>query len=82
MTGEEDFDTSAKEFASSRVARAERLGTGSTATPVQSGWKYFCIVKDNEVVGPQELREIAEDKVLEIAALTVQAKHAGGGTIR
>lgn len=64
MTSEEDLDASRKKVARCGILRAYGLSAISAAVAVEASVKYAGVVEDEQVVGAQEVREVAEEAIL------------------
>lgn len=62
---EENFDASAEEIARCRIAQAERLRLQSSAAAVEACGKHPRIVENDEVIGAEQIGEIAEMTIFE-----------------
>jgi len=78
---EEDLDASVQELARGGIARAERLGFEAGATSVKTGGKYFRVVEDQKVGGTEEIGEVAELAIVELAVGGRKVEEAGGGAV-
>ena len=77
LAGQQNFDTAAKEIASRRIAWANRVSTDALSSAVKPRWKYPSVIEDEQVAGPQQLREVAELAIGILAAGPQQMQHTG-----
>src|ERR1700733_7012657 len=74
LAGEEDFNAAAKKVARRRIAAANRLSLKPGTSPVQTRGKDPRVVKNQQVVRPQEAGELFELPVCPLAAQAVQTQ--------
>lgn len=81
LASEEDFNASLEKVATGGIARAERLGLESGAAPIEARGEDARIVEDKEIGGAEEVGEIAELAVFEVAGRRGEMEKAGGGAV-
>ena len=81
LVGEEDFNASAKKLSRGGVLWAEGLGSFATAAAVEASWEYAGIVEDQEIVGAQEVGEIAKRAILPGFVFAKQMQEAGRSAV-
>jgi hypothetical protein len=74
---QQNFDAAAKEIARCGIAWANKVGTDALSSPVKPRWKNPSVIKDEQVAGPQQLREVAEVAIGVSAAGPQQMQHSG-----
>jgi hypothetical protein len=67
LARQQDFDAAAQKIARSGILRAERLGLQTAAASIEARGKYARVVEDDEIVGVQQIRKVAEVPVRECA---------------
>jgi hypothetical protein len=74
---QQNFDTTAEEIASCGIAWPNRVSTDALSSPVKPCWKNPSVIKNEQVAGPQQLREVAEVAIGILAAGPQQMQHSG-----
>jgi hypothetical protein len=81
LAGEQDFNAATKKIPSRGIARTKGLGLKTGSPAVQARWKDAGVVEYNEVVGPQEVRKVAEKAVVAASGGAIEMQQARGRTI-
>lgn len=81
LAGKQDFDTGTEKITRCRVAGAQRLGFKPGPAPVESRGKHARVVEDDQVVGPEQFREIAEIAISAASLEALDKQEAGGCAI-
>ena len=74
LAGQEDFNAPAKKVARCGIMRTENLRLKTSAAAIQTRGKHPGVVEDDEVVGAEQVREIAE--------LTIRKSARCGGKVK
>src|SRR5450631_1224824 len=86
MARQQNFDPPMEKLSCRRILRAQWLGPLSAPVAVEAGWEHPCIVHDQQVVGPQQVGELAKAAILRtlrpIDAQPVQVQKARSGAVR
>jgi hypothetical protein len=78
---QQNLDASAQEIAGGGIVRAEPLSTLAAAMAIQAGREDPCVVQDKEVIGEEQVGEVAELPVVPGLAVSDQVQQAGTSTV-
>lgn len=77
LAGKQDLDASVKIAAGGGVAAADGLRAETSAAPVEAGGKDAGVIENDNIVGAEEIGQIAKMAVMELAGIAMQVQHAG-----
>lgn len=81
LAGKQDFHTSTKKIARGGIAGTERLRLKTSTAAIEAGREDAGVVENDEIVRPEQAREIAELPVVEDPGGRKKVQHARGGAI-
>src|SRR5271157_2037853 len=74
---QQDLDFAAQEVAGGGVRRGYMLGARAAAVSEETGGQDAGVVEYQQIVGPQEFREIPKSGIAQAASGAVEVQHAG-----
>jgi len=82
LAGEQDLDASVEKIARGRIARAGRLGLETGAASVKACGKDAGVVKNEKVVGTEEIGKVKKFPIVNLAARRRKMKQARGRAVK
>lgn len=77
LARKQDLDTSLEKLAGAWIARADGMSADAFAAAIEPGRKDARVVKNQQIAGLKQVREIAKQAVGVLSVASLQMQHAG-----
>src|SRR5664280_3094432 len=82
LPGQQHFDSTTKEVFRRGILGRERLRARAAAMSEKARRQYLGIVKNQQIVGPQQLGKVAKNEVVQAIVTATEAQHPRSGPVR